>query len=432
MAEEQHVEPPRRGAEPVPPREASSALNPKSGTTVRGEDDPHYRVGTSVADAGFRLPTSDEWEHAVSGGTRSIFRWGDHWPYDTDVWDGGAFTAHKDPNAFGLVFSADPYQSELVDDPEELRGGDGGCMVCGQIGPMAWTSFASASRYRLKFEDGRDTWFDQTHPRRALSIASEEQWTPRRYPQPSELDNAEYAAFKLREALEDDAALVLEEDAREAFRDELPDLEAIGAAHPGDDDVQILRSHAFRKLARFKEAQRAIESVLPRRRDARTLVTLAAVHQARGEVDRAVALFDEAAAPEASADSAHMLREHGRFAEANERYERIHQGYPNIGWAHVYALYTRAKAHGDAAARDELIGISEGPASGVGWIAALADDLRAKRSKKPIAKKKATSKKRPTKKVASTKSPSRKKSASKKKPAAKKKPVAKEKASKRR
>ncbi len=406
---------------------ASTALNPKTRAKVEGDDDPHFAIATAVANANFRLPTSDEWEHAVSGGTRSIFRWGDHWPYDTDVWDGGAFTAHKEANAFGLFFSADPYQSELVDDPEELRGGDGGCMVCGQIGPMAWASFASAYRYRLKFEDGRDTWFDQTHPRRALSIATEEAWTPRRYVLPSELENAEYAAFKLRDALEDHEELVVAKDDREELLEELPDLDALRAAHPNDDDVQILLSHAYRKLGRFADAERAIGSVLARRRDTRTLVTLAAVHQARGDVDRAVALFDEAAAPEPSPDSAHMLREHGRFAEAAERYQRIHELYPDLGWATVYALYTRAKAHGDTAARDELMGISEGPAIGVDWIEALANDLRAKGprragKKKTAAKKKAATKKKTTKKAATKKkTPVKKKPATPKKRAAAKK-----------
>ncbi len=340
-----------------------------------GTEDPHYLVASSVAAQGFRLPTSDEWEHAVSGGTRSIFRWGDFWPVDTDVWDGGPFASHLEPNAFGLRFSKDPYQSELVDDPEELRSGDGGCMVCGRIGPMSWTTFASAFRYRLKLEDARDTWFEQAHPRRALSIfPSASDGVIRRYVQPTVLDSAEFAAYKLREPLSEHEELVTQGEAREELAEELPDLDAVRAAHPDHDDVQILLSHAYRKLGRFDDAEAPIGSVLECRRDARGLVTLAAVHQARGDIDAAVARFDEAAAlaGEPSTDAAHLLREAGRFAEANERYERIHTLHPDVGWARIYALYTRFRAHRDRAAGVELEAISTGPAKGVDWIAALA------------------------------------------------------------
>src|SRR5205807_2139013 len=38
------------------------------------------RVGEALAADGFRLPTSDEWEHACAAGSRTFWRWGDHPP----------------------------------------------------------------------------------------------------------------------------------------------------------------------------------------------------------------------------------------------------------------------------------------------------------------------------------------------------------------
>ena len=112
---------------------------------------------------GFRLLTSDEWEYLCGGGIATLFRWGDHAPcdrYPTDIsreeieWRTewvrssgklerpvGGFTSdwdyHRLPNSLGLLIAQNPYQSELVNEPGVLRGGDGGCSICGGIGYFA-------------------------------------------------------------------------------------------------------------------------------------------------------------------------------------------------------------------------------------------------------------------------------------------------------
>ena len=48
-------------------------------------------------------------------------------------------------NAFGLSLQSSPYDWELTDDPEIMRGGDGGMMICGgSAGLAAWLSLASS------------------------------------------------------------------------------------------------------------------------------------------------------------------------------------------------------------------------------------------------------------------------------------------------
>jgi hypothetical protein len=42
----------------------------------------HDQLLRELADRGFRLPTSDEWEYACAAGSRTLFRWGDHAPLE--------------------------------------------------------------------------------------------------------------------------------------------------------------------------------------------------------------------------------------------------------------------------------------------------------------------------------------------------------------
>jgi hypothetical protein len=42
----------------------------------------HADLAAQLAAAGFRFPTSDEWEYACGGGAPTLFRWGDHAPCD--------------------------------------------------------------------------------------------------------------------------------------------------------------------------------------------------------------------------------------------------------------------------------------------------------------------------------------------------------------
>jgi hypothetical protein len=131
----------------------------------------HSNIAESLARDGFRLPSSDEWEHACGAGASTLFRWGDHVPcdrYPDDVsreemeWKrqwalsagrlerppGGFvpdFDHHRQPNAFGLFIASNPYQSELVAEPGHSRGGDGGSAICGGAGfLMGWLPLATA------------------------------------------------------------------------------------------------------------------------------------------------------------------------------------------------------------------------------------------------------------------------------------------------
>ena len=135
--------------------------------------DPHVVKAERIVASGFRLPTADEWEHACSGGRDTFFPWGNGWPLDTDVYDGGPFEAHAAPNSFGLRYGTSPYQPEIIDDPEQLQHGDGGSLVCGEVGPMAWITFSNWYRYRLEVEhtSGGRSWLGPVEVSTPAAIA---------------------------------------------------------------------------------------------------------------------------------------------------------------------------------------------------------------------------------------------------------------------
>lgn len=109
-----------------------------------------------LASHGFRLPTADEWQVACSAGRQTLFRWGatcplDRTPVDEVIYNPSVypgikpFALHVTPNAWGLRIAEDPYQVELVAEPDLMRGGDGGEAVCGSYGAfLAWLPLASA------------------------------------------------------------------------------------------------------------------------------------------------------------------------------------------------------------------------------------------------------------------------------------------------
>ncbi|WP_078672302.1 SUMF1/EgtB/PvdO family nonheme iron enzyme [Chitinophaga eiseniae] len=85
---------------------------------------------------GFRLPTEDEWEYLCGGGSRTLYPWGDAIDYGKDY----LYFKKNDhpeiyldiPNQFGLVIANNPYRYEVMMDSEYfLKGGDGGCNLCG-------------------------------------------------------------------------------------------------------------------------------------------------------------------------------------------------------------------------------------------------------------------------------------------------------------
>ncbi|WP_334077950.1 hypothetical protein [Paenibacillus sanfengchensis] len=89
----------------------------------------YYEVIRGFEQAGFSLPTEDEWEYMCGGGTSRIF--GDHIDQELlkDICQDKRYyyTSNLErPNAFGLYIAYDPYICELVLSPIRAKGGDGG------------------------------------------------------------------------------------------------------------------------------------------------------------------------------------------------------------------------------------------------------------------------------------------------------------------
>lgn len=151
------------------------------------------------AEAGFGLLTEDEWEYVYGGGCRTLFPWGDSFDYTMKLKHFGRLeelteivgeTVEMDlslvaedempydleqPNFFGLQFAGDPYKVELTMDcsGEVLpKGGDGGEMICGGMGPLVGYLPASAVYYRnsnvseLDWED----WLDSMYYRKVIRL----------------------------------------------------------------------------------------------------------------------------------------------------------------------------------------------------------------------------------------------------------------------
>lgn len=128
----------------------------------------HERVVAALAADGFRLLTADEWEHACSGGTRTLWRWGDTCPVECEPYGQVPFEELRRANAFGLEIAQNPYDWEYIDDPDEMRGGDGGEALCGGYGTVvAWLSLASSYRWPMFDED---SYLDEGFVRRVISV----------------------------------------------------------------------------------------------------------------------------------------------------------------------------------------------------------------------------------------------------------------------
>jgi hypothetical protein len=149
--------------------------------------------------AGFRLPTSDEWEYVCGCAEQTLFRWGDHVPcdrYPTDInpkeakyrreWALSAaklepppqsFTRdwdlHVKPNGLGVSIASNPYHCELVAESGITRGGDGGCSICGGYGFFAgWLPLATAyfEAQFCKFDPSEPIAAGYTLGRRVLEL----------------------------------------------------------------------------------------------------------------------------------------------------------------------------------------------------------------------------------------------------------------------
>ncbi|HEY1066062.1 MAG TPA: SUMF1/EgtB/PvdO family nonheme iron enzyme [Pirellulales bacterium] len=122
---------------------------------------------TSSLNAPFRLPTADEWEYLCAAGTRTLFRWGDDSP-PTNSESDRSWTGHCVPNAFGLLLNSSTYTNELCEGPT-LRGGDGGCAVCGGASGFAtWVPFASS--FAMPDEEVAGWYIDDVVMRRVRTI----------------------------------------------------------------------------------------------------------------------------------------------------------------------------------------------------------------------------------------------------------------------
>ena len=94
---------------------------------------------------GLSLPTADEWVYLCGSGCRTLFPWGDGLDYsmrlhgfeDMDEEYGDRPYDMEEPNFFGLSIAFDPYMREVVQaDQFTTCGGDGGCNICGGLGPF--------------------------------------------------------------------------------------------------------------------------------------------------------------------------------------------------------------------------------------------------------------------------------------------------------
>ncbi|WP_128103628.1 hypothetical protein [Paenibacillus sp. DCT19] len=151
------------------------------------------------AEAGFGVLTEDEWEYLYGGGCRTLFPWGDSFDYTLKLKHFGDLQEADDPmddstepltalvdqsdrpydlelpNFFGVQFVGDPYTYELtLDDDGEMqpKGGDGGSMICGGMGPLVGFLPAATVFYRdanasdLDWED----LMDCMHYRRMIRL----------------------------------------------------------------------------------------------------------------------------------------------------------------------------------------------------------------------------------------------------------------------
>lgn len=93
----------------------------------------------SLKTEGLSIPTSDEWEYLCSGGTTSLFPWGDSAEFRMERFpDHSKGPDHLDGrNFFGISIAQDPFSAELVNDGRPVfRGGDFGGNILAGWGPV--------------------------------------------------------------------------------------------------------------------------------------------------------------------------------------------------------------------------------------------------------------------------------------------------------
>ena len=120
---------------------------------------------------GFTMATADEWAWLCGGGCRTLFACGDYFTSDMCIkyfkedGDDRPYTL-EEPNFFGLSIGYDPYHYELVDAEERtVCGGDGGCNICGGLGPyMGYLPASPHARPQVKGGQQLNINFDFCRP----------------------------------------------------------------------------------------------------------------------------------------------------------------------------------------------------------------------------------------------------------------------------
>jgi hypothetical protein len=128
---------------------------------------------------GFRLPSTDEWEYLCGAGSRTLWRWGNECPtagYPCDYKGRSRFKPHRQPNAFGLVFPNDEYDTEGVAGSGKgqivPRSGDGGVMTCGGDGfVLGWLMLATCINNRRFLQDNHYDVIRRAYPVSPESLA---------------------------------------------------------------------------------------------------------------------------------------------------------------------------------------------------------------------------------------------------------------------
>lgn len=115
----------------------------------------------------FSLPNEDEYEYLLTGGSRTLFRWGNSLKKELDsIYKIGTVSDENNklykPNKFGLYILFDSYMYELVDDECFYKGGDGGCSLCGGEGAIGVVPVFSTF-YRPDISEDMEWEIDQDY-----------------------------------------------------------------------------------------------------------------------------------------------------------------------------------------------------------------------------------------------------------------------------
>ena len=116
-----------------------------------------------LKEGSFTLATEDEWEYLCNAGARTLFRWGDLLNNNIlqDIFSNGKVgedderisSVLEQPNMLGLFIAYDSYKCEIIDHTQYVKGGDGGCSLCGGDEPIyvlpCYTAF-----YRQQIYEG--------------------------------------------------------------------------------------------------------------------------------------------------------------------------------------------------------------------------------------------------------------------------------------